>query len=236
MDDLKSIRIELDYADENGNRSTKEQTVKVNKPTFKDKAVGFSGSRDYIYKLSFTIQIPSHIHSELVGKSIPALRGHDLKDYSKDFPKSLTRYDIENLTEQWAIIIRDYVWLKRMQSADLNKVIFYNFKNKNGEYFSEWNRINFGVKSNLNYAFAIGYISRMDGTESRYNSQKLHISSRDSDFYKLQYVGWTEERESFFTGIQKSFEAITEKLDSLHGSISEHTLDALLSNSPLQLK
>lgn len=234
--DFKSIRIELDFADENGKRTKKEQTVKVNKPSLKDKS-SWRYHIKSIYTLSFTIQIPDFIHSYLIGKSVPSSRSEKTKDYNEDFAKSINRASIEQLTEMWCEVINDFVWLKKMEQADLKKVIFYQFdNNKNNYYKSCWNGIEFGELSELGYKYAIGYISDVEKNQIRYNSERLSVSSsHDTEFYRLKYVEWTMEREVFFVNIQKSFEAISKKITEFESSITEETINGLIANSPLQL-
>lgn len=43
MDDFKNFKLELDFADEEGKRLKKIQTVKVNTPKLKDKSKSFGG-------------------------------------------------------------------------------------------------------------------------------------------------------------------------------------------------
>jgi hypothetical protein len=237
MEDFKSIRIELDFADENGNRTKKQQTIKVNTPSLKDKSTfAWNAHIKSVYTLSFTIQIPELIHSYLIGKCVPSKRSDQTHDYKEDFAKSINRTSIEELTEAWCELISDYVWLKKMEQADLKKVIFYQFSNKYGNYKSYYNGVDFGELSELVYKYSIGYISETEKKQIRYNHQKLSISSgNDREFYNLDFVEWTEERELFFVNIQKSFEAISDKINKFKSSITEETINGLIANSPLQL-
>ena len=236
-DELKSIRIELDFADEDGNRTRKMQTVKVNTPSLRDKSKPlFYNHVNSVYTLSFTIQIPDFIHSYLIGKSAPSSRSDRTRDYKEDFAKSINRHSIEQLTEMWCELIGDYVWLKKLERADLKKVIFYEFDNKHGEYVSFWNGVNFGELSKLGYKYSIGYISETENRHIRYNSKKLSISSsNDKEFYNLKYVEWTQERETFFVGIQKSFESISEKITKFESGLTEETINELIAKNPLRL-
>ena len=236
MENLKSIRIMLDFADENGNRTMKEQTVKVNTPSLKDKSkFSFFSHMKTVYTLSFTIQIPEFIHSYLVDKSVPSNKRGEMKNYDKEkFAKSINRTSIEVLTEAWCEIIEDYVWLKKMDNMDLKKVIFYEFDNENIKYESGWNGTEFGEKSEIKYKYSIGYISEYEKKEIRYNSKKISISSSsDREFYSHKYIQWTEEREMLFTGIQKTFETIIENINKFDTNITEKTIDSLISKNPL---
>ncbi len=236
MEDFKSIRIELDFADENGERSKKMQTIKVNTPVLKDKSSFSIYHIKSIYTLSFSIQIPDFIHSYLIGKSVPSPRSEQTKDYKDDFPKSIKGMSIERLTEMWCELIADYVWLKKMEKAELKKVIFYHFDNEYGNDKSYWNGIELGEQAKLEYKYCVGYISETDGRHIRYNQQKLSISSsQDKPFYNIKYVEWTEARELFFVSIQKSFENISEKIKRFEENITEETINDLISNSPLLL-
>ena len=100
---------------------------------------------------------------------------------------------------------------------------------------SSWNSIHFGNCSELKYSYAIGYVSNHRSSEIRYNKEKLIISSRDSEFYKLKYVEWTQEREDFFCGIQDSFEKISNDLNKFSSNIKEESIDFLIINNSLKL-
>lgn len=235
MDNLKSIRIELDFADESGKRARKEQTIKVNVPTLKDKSKSLFGYHiASVYTLSFTIQIPDFIHSYLIGKSVPSTRSEKTKDYNEDFAKSINRTSIEQLTEMWCEIINDYVWLKKMENANLKKVIFYKFHNKNGSYQSYSNGTPFGEHSKLEYEYSIGFISEVEKKQIRYNKDRISISSiNDSAFYQLKFIEWTNEREMFFINIQKSFESLSEKINNFESNLTEETINELILNNKL---
>mgnify|MGYP001613215850 CR=1 FL=1 len=236
MDNLKSLRIELDFVTDSGERTKKEQTIKVNNPSLKEKSKSYFYHIKSIYTLSFIIQIPEFIHSYVIGKSVPSIRSEQSKDYKKDFPKSINRPTIEALTEQWCELISDYIWLKKIENTPLKKVIFYEFKNRSIEYKSYWNGVDFGRLAELEYKHSIGFISEIDGNQVRYNNQKISISSsQDKEFYKIKFVEWSIERELFFINIQKSFETIIDKINKFESSITEETINELIYNSPLLL-
>lgn len=69
---LKSIRLTLDYCDENGVESKKDFTVKVNTPTLRDKSESIMYKKPTVYTLSFSLTLPDHIHSHLLGKTVAA--------------------------------------------------------------------------------------------------------------------------------------------------------------------
>ena len=231
-EELKSIRISLDYADENGKRLQKEQTIKVNKPVRNDQrtATMFGSHIDSVFTISFSIQIPEFIHSYLLGKSVPST------DYKEDFKKSISSHSIEQLTEKWCKLIGDYVWLKKIENADLKKVIFYQFDNSIDIYKSFWNGTQFGERSKISYKYAIGYISKIDDREIRYNSKKISVSSsNDKEFYQKKHVEWTEAREVFFIKIQKNFESICNTINDFESKLTEDSINGLIANSPLFL-
>lgn len=236
-DEFKSIRLELDFSDSDGNRTRKMQTVRVNNPSLKDKSKStyFSHVRS-VYTISFTIQIPGIIHSFLAGKSVPSIRSEQTRDYTTDFAKSINRQTIEGLTVAWCEIIEDYIWLKRIEKAELKKVIFFMFENEYGNNRSYWNSTEFGKSAKLKYEYSIGYISEYMGRQIRYNHQKISISSsNDREFYSLKYIEWTAERELFFANIQTSFETIARNITDFESRITEETINGLITNSPLLL-
>ena len=71
-DKAKSIKILLDYSDENGVRSKKEMSVKINTAVLKDKTQNTFFKPKLVYSVSFSLRIPDHIHSFLLGKTVPA--------------------------------------------------------------------------------------------------------------------------------------------------------------------
>ncbi len=89
---LKSIRLTLDYCDENGVESKKDFTVKVNTPTLRDKSESIMYKKPTVYTLSFSLTLPDHIHSHLLGKTVAAgglSRKAETKDYPNDFIKTV---------------------------------------------------------------------------------------------------------------------------------------------------
>ena len=231
----KSIKIKLNYSDENGVSSEKEMSVKINTVTLRDKST-YPHKARLIYTLSFSLKIPDHIHSFLIGKSVPTFgmnRRSETMNYSGDFAKTIKAETIERLTERWSEIITDYEWLKNIDKLELKKVIFYKFDNKSTDWSSDWNRTPFGKSSDLNYNYAIGFISESTRSTIRYNSDKKTISiSNDRDFYQLKYVEWSEERQAFFDGIQNTFEKIINNLSSFEEGLSESTINSIISNKP----
>ena len=128
MEELKSLRILLDFADEDGLRTKKEQTIKVYKPYLKDKSTSiFGGHNPSIYTLTFSLTIPEFIHSTLIGKSVPSKRSGYLKEHT-NLAKSISSGTVDGLTESWCELITDFVWLKQIEKVNPQKVIFYNFK------------------------------------------------------------------------------------------------------------
>lgn len=233
---LKTIKIPLDYADENGVRSTKEQTISVSNPVKRDKSKLSIYHQDSVYTLSFNVKIPEHIHSYLIGKSAPRRGGSDRQYEKKDFKKSISAVSIENLTIRWSQIINDFVYLKKFDSSDFKKVIFYNFKNKSKEYNSHWDGAYLGNESIIQHNFIVGYVVTVDGNhEKRYNKNKAYINDHyDREIYGYKYVEWTEEREAFFNNITNSFKKIIDKIDEFNDVINSGGINELM-NKPLLL-
>lgn len=233
MEDFKSIRLLLDFADENGKLTKKEQTIKINKPTLKDRHNVFN--KNAVYTLSFTIQIPQFIHSYLIGKTVPSRIIESTITYDKNFAKSINGYSIEEVTQKWCDLIDNYVWLKRMEYTELKKVIFYEIISNHGENRTSWSGISFGDKASISYKYFVGFINTEEKYLIRYNSERLAISRRDSDFYKLRHIDWSEERELFFSGLQKSFIQLIEKISNFQNNISEDTINNLIKSKALAL-
>lgn len=236
--DLKSIRLNLDYYDLDGNHSLKETTVKVNKP--KDISyVGYQVQKRK-YAMSFSLAIPNHIHSYLLNKTVPIFEmgeRNNSREYAPDFAKTLNSDSIEKLCDLYLRVVGDYVWLKNIEKAKLDKVIFYKFDNKASDLNSSWNGLNLGLKSRLNYSFFVGYIASSDKKTLRYNNAKSLINSTyDREIYDYKYAKWTEDREVFFENLQKSFESTIEKINGFESSINEESLDFIIkSNTILKL-
>lgn len=237
MEDFKSFRIELDFADENGNRSMKMQTINVNTPVAKNKSnmrMGFH--LPAIYNLSFSVKIPDFIHSYLIGKSVPTDRSNGTKDFREDFAKTIKSESIESLTERWSELISDYVWLKKMDKIELKKVIFYRFGSETFPFKSYWNGVEFGNSSKLNYKYAVGFVGNIDGKEIRYNKNKLSIStSQDKEFYSLKFVDWTESREKFFDEMNERFVTMVKKMESFEANMNPENIDEIISKQTFLL-
>lgn len=205
--------------------------MKVNKPKYVgEKGMGWEKR---LWALTFSLVIPDHIHNYLIGKTVHVSNGiignkNEVKTYSKDnFPKTITDDNVKGICNKYFNICQDYLWLKNLEKAELTKVIFYEFKNNCQDFKSSWDGSNFGEKSQLNYRYIIGYISKND---HRYNETKRLINNHyDREFYSYKYVKWSEERESFFKNIYESFQNITKRLDDFEKNISEQNLDNLIS-------
>lgn len=230
---LKSIRLTLDYCDENGVESKKDFTVKVNTPTLKDKSDNVFYKKPTVYTLTFSLTLPDHIHSYLLGKTVAAgglSRKAETKDYPSDFIKTVKSITIEGLTTEWSQIITDYKWLKDIEKMPLQKVIFYSFDNASYDNNSRWNGIKLGKNVHLNFKYAIGYI--IIDKQQRYNQDKKSIStSQDREFYNnYKHVNWTEEREEFFNNIQKTYDGIIEKISTFEENLTEDTINAFINS------
>lgn len=232
MEKLDTIKILLDYYDEDGNHSLKEMSVKINKII----DCSDTGLANTVikrkYSMSFSLVIPNHIHEYLLNKSVPdrSFLGNKNSTITySDFSKTIKRDTIEGLCDRYWRITQDYKWLKDIEKRNLTKVIFFDFANKSEAFNSYWDGKDYGHQSEISYRHAIGYIS--DANNSlRFNENKLFVdSNRDAVFYKLKYVLWTQEREDFFNNIQSSFEIIISKINDFESSISETSIDAILS-------
>jgi hypothetical protein len=235
-EELKSIKVELNYYDDEGKSSIKPMTIKVNK--VKDSSEHGIGWTKKSYEMSFSLVLPNHIHELLKGKSVPK-RGmgtrNETKTYS-DFPKTITAETVRAVCEKYWEITQDFLWLLNVQKTELKKVIFYKFDTESRDYVNEWDGKHYGKKNNLNYRYAIGYISENRGEVLRYNHNKELVNyGRDTSFYSNQYVEWSEEREIFFNNIQNSFVSIIEKINSFNDSITEETINHFLSTNNLKL-
>jgi hypothetical protein len=242
IEEVKSIKMFLDYSDENGVRSKKEMSVKINTAVLKDKSqLNYHHHKPkLIYTLSFSLKIPDHIHSFLRGKTVPAFgmnRSKETKEYEEDFSKTITRESIEALTTWWHEVISDYEYLKELDKAKLTKVIFYGFEDTgSSNWKSSWNGDEYGKESTLKYNYCIGYVSNVSGKKQRYNNERILMStSYHPEYYSLSFVEWTEERQMFFDNIQKSFEDITERIKKFNEGLSEKTINHIISNKTLLL-
>jgi hypothetical protein len=232
-EEFKSIKVGLDYYDENCVHSSKAMTIKVNR--LKDTSENGIGWRKPSYEMTFSLTIPNHIHEYLKGKSVPS-RGmtsrNTIKSY-ENLSKTINSDTIKAVCERYWEITQDYLWLKNVDKADLKKVIFYKFGNETKEYRSSWNGLEYGTQNTLDYKFCIGYISSSERNGVlRYNHNKEYVGeSHDKGFYLNEYVDWTEERESFFNGIQSSFESIISKINSFKDSIKEEFIDHYIKSN-----
>lgn len=241
-EDLKNIKVVLNYADENGKTSRKPMTIKVNKIKEVSEKSMFSIENKMLYEMSFSLIIPEHIHSSLIGKTTPnyskqTFSNDDLKSFPTDFSKTIKADTIKAVCEQYYSILQSYIWLKEIENAKLERVIFYSFENLTDVFKSSWNGNEFGVNSNLDFKLCFGYISYTKNSIMRYNNDKKLINEhRDRDFYKLKYVSWTEERELFFKNILQTFVNIQEKLNNFESKLNEDTIQAIMSTGFLMLK
>jgi len=232
-EEFKSIKVGLDYYDENCVHSSKAMTIKVNR--LKDTSENGIGWRKPSYEMTFSLTIPNHIHEYLKGKSVPS-RGMTSRNHIKsydDFPKTINSDTVKGVCDRYWEITQDYLWLKNVDKADLKKVIFYSFDNETKDYRSSWNGLTFGTQNVLNYKYCIGYVSTNNNSGIlRYNHNKEYINeSQDRGFYLNEYVDWSEERELFFNNIQNSFETIINKINSFKDSIKEEFIDQYIKSN-----
>lgn len=233
-EELKNIRILLDYYDEECKHSTEMMTIKVNKPKNMDKSRSLRWGSKLVYEMTFSLVLPEHIHKYLLGKTIPS--DNRTMVYDEKFAKTINNTSIQGLTERYWDILQDYRWLKGIDKAELQKVIFYSFDTESRTYKSDWNGWEFGKKNKLSYVYAIGYISHANGKEVRYNFNKQLIhDGYNREFYNNEYVGWTEEREGFFNNIQTSFETIIDRINEFEKNLNEDTINQIIENRTLLL-
>lgn len=240
-DELKTISLELDYADEKGVLSKRNTKIRFNKPVLKDKQGDLRGNLKLIYKNSFSLTIPDHIHSALCGKTIPRTGLSNTKTftYEPDFSKTVTCPQIEILTEKWRDIIYDFYWIKNIDNLDLKKVIFFSFKLNNSEFKSSWDGTSFGNQIKVEFTFAIGYtsVNKSDKSIIRFNSDKKLINSGyNSEFYSLKVISWSGERENFFNRIQSGFLTIISQLSEFEKNLTEDSIDCFIENNSDSIK
>lgn len=215
-----SIKLLLDFADENGKRCQKEQTVKINPPKRTEHNSVSIYHIPAIYDITYNIKIPEFIYDYLIGKSVP--RKDFTRDYTKDTKKSLSGNSLQGLCKAWSELISDYVWLKQMEIVELTKVIYYKFNHVKKSFVSHWNSAHFGDFAQIGFTYCIGYVKKEGNKEVRYTHEKKSVSySSDRDFYELKYVEWSEEREEFFNNIKKGFSEMVDKISSFDSNIEK---------------
>ena len=221
MNEALSIKLLLDFADENGKRCQKEQTVKINPPKRTEHNTISIYHIPQIYKVTYTLKIPDFIYDYLIGKSVPR------KDFSRDYTKenlkkTLNKETLEKLCSDWSDIISDYVWLKQIEVAELTKVIFFRFNHQKTDYKSNWNGNNLGDFAQIGFTYCMGYIKEDGEKPVRYTHEKKLVSTfNDRTFYELKYVEWSEEREEFFNNIKKGFSEMVDKISSFDSNIEK---------------
>ena len=235
-EELKNIKVSLDYYDENCVKSEKQFTIRVNKLRNCEER-GFGWSKR-LFDMTFSMQVPQHIHDYLIGKEVPintmSNRNH-LRSY-KNFSKTITQETVKLVCETYWGITQDYLWLKGIEKADLTKVIFYSLKCINSIFRSDYSGLDFGDKNDLHYKYAVGYVSIFKNEVSRYNKNKVLVSkSNDSDFNSMKFVNWSDERELFFSNLKKSFDGIVSKINTFESNLNEISIDDIISNTPLLL-
>jgi hypothetical protein len=229
--EIKNLKLEMDYFDEDAKKSTKVMTIKINKPKYTS-SEGLYGHTKRTYSMSFSMKIPEHIHSYLLNKTVVRYKmGRNYEKNYSDFPKTINRQILETLCEDYFEITQDYLFLKRLEKAELKKVIFFGINNSTKPYTSIQDGTEFGIKNEIKYNYSIGYISG-ENNELRYNSEKLYISSRTHhEFYQHKFVVWSEEREEYFKGIQTSFEQIIDRFNKFNDGLNDDTINEIINNN-----
>lgn len=241
---VESIKITFDCPMADGTLVDKEMTVKLNtiKPT---KKIGKGKwSIDYMktYEMDFALSIPDHVHKKLCGRRISSralgngLGGEQSREYSKSFGKTIKATTIEELSMKWLQIVNDYLWLVKMDSANLQMVIFYKFDNGANEATKAvFDGNGLGFKASLQFKYSVGYIAET-GTGNnvqihRYNSNKTFISNHTDEegFYKYKYVLWTPERQAYFDNLQAIYQSLIKQIDDFDGRVNEDGIDKIIS-------
>jgi hypothetical protein len=235
QDEFKSIRVVLSMPTEKGEFAPKEVRITVNTLKRQEKDDYWSKGRR-TYEMSFSIKLPDYIYEKLKGSVVPNTTvggNRDLISYPLDMPKTIKSESISGITELWQRHANDYLYLVRLDNAVLTKTIFYEFAGNIREFSCNWAGYKLGVKADMSYRYFIGFIS--DDGKLRLNSEKRTISgnSNNREFEKMPYVEWTQEREDFFVGLQKSYESMIARVAEFEASINNDSIDALILNSPL---
>lgn len=207
------------------------------------------------YTLTFSTQIPLHIYTGLLGKSVPAGRygsgGPSANRYEKrTFKKTITKNTLEGVCDKMGEVVRDYVWLNQLeQGGGVERVIFYKldsstgaarvchkFKDEEGESYDQ------GYVGKIAFAYIEGFrasekgaMYRDYGGELRFDQEKTLLSTHQNrEIYDMKYVGWTEERQKFFDTLQVSFQGVMSRIAEFEEGLSEKTIDLLIGeNRPL---
>jgi hypothetical protein len=231
-EEIKSLKLLLGHYDEEGNYSEKETTDKINKPKDISESLSFGNISMRKYSLSYSLKIPEHIHSFLIGKIVPAdyswsSKG-DMIEYKEDFSKTLNHENLSILCSKYYKVLQDYDWLKNRDKLELKKVIFYSFETQLGEYRSSWDSKPLGKKTNIAHICSVGFVSKQEGKEHRFDENRNLISLRNDGFYRLKHIDYTDERMNFFDGILESFRKVNEKFEAFNEQINNGEIEKLI--------
>lgn len=237
MAEMKSFKLNLPYVSLDGTISIVEQTVSFKSVIEKDNDIGlYSGLRGKLitYSMGMSIVLPDHVHSKLKGQYIGRKSSNrEYAQYDVTLKKTLTCESLQLLTERYREVLLDYKWLIDLEQMSLTKVIFYKFDGDTNEATkSSWNGIKIGSYLNIKYGYFIGYISE-DG-KSRFNEDKksFHKSYDSELFSNWGYVSYSEERDVFFSTIFNKFKSIIKELKGFDKSITEKSIDDIISSKP----
>jgi hypothetical protein len=206
-EELKGIKIELDYITPTGEKTIKCFSVKTTK--LKDVGIKMFHSCTRRYEISFTITLPQHIYDGLINQTVPKSGTLDYKTihYTKDnLTKSITRFTLHQVCDDYNEKLAQYLWLKGIQNKQLQKVIYYNFNAISAQQYCQRKGNKLGDKNLLQYFYGIGYVSHENDQLVRYNEDKIIIT--DDEYNKASYTEWTEERELYFKSIKETFDKI----------------------------
>lgn len=236
QEDVKSIKVSLPYCEADGKLTVREQTISFKKAIEKDGdfglGLGLTGKLIY-WSMGISLVLPNHIHEKIKGSYVG--RKTDRREYinyDTDFKKTITSDSLEGLTKRYRDIVLDYKWIIDIETMVLTKVIFFNFDGYvNEQTKSQWNGIKFGKDLEIKYGYVIGYVSQ-DG-KTRFNSQKKSFHySYDKFINEWGYVEYTEKRDIFFSAIYSKFQGIIQELKRFEDSLSEKTIDNIISSQP----
>jgi hypothetical protein len=231
-EEIKNLKLLLGYYDEQGIYSEKETTVKINKVKDISESSSFGNISVRKYALSYSLKIPDHIHSFLIGKTVPedhswSSRGN-MFEYKEDFSKTINNENLTYLCQRYYKILQDYDWLKKRDKLELKKVIFYSFETNLGVNRSSWDGKDIGKKTNITHVCCVGFVSEQAGKEHRFDENRNLISLRNDDFYRLKHVDYSDERMNFFDGILESFRRVNEKFEAFNEQINNGEIEQLI--------
>ena len=234
--EFKSIKLELSCPTELGVLETKQVRVSVNTIKRLQDKNSYYEKNKYTYSMSFSVKLPDYIHAKILGATIPSMSmsNDKSKTYDVKLSKTISSDSIGSLTARWQEIIDDFVFLLELDKLQMRKVILYRFGGNVKQNRSQWTGASLGNEAKLSYIFMIGYIGSRGTVKVIRNMDNKNVQTHsDGWIYNLPYVDWTQEREDFFIGLQKSYESLIARIAEFEASINNDSIDTLILNSPL---